>query len=119
MFACIIVIESPRHSFAFVDDKIKLKLVGGTSPRIGSCRVFELRAVIAEFLKLAAPSRLDTRCAIEELRKFGERDRSLIIKAARRMVAQEPRGRRNRRRISVREPTQIDLFAGPAWPYRW
>jgi hypothetical protein len=82
MFTGVIMIEPPRQSFAFIDDKIKLKLVGGPSRGIRSRRVFALRAVFAEFFKLAAPSRLDTRGAIEELRKLGERDRSLVVEVA-------------------------------------
>ena len=101
MFACIIMIESPRQSFAFVDDEIELKLVGGPSCGIQSRCVFNLGTIFAGFLKLAAPSRSDPGGAVEELRQLRKCDRSLVVKVARRMpVAQELCGGRNRLRAS-------------------
>ena len=94
MCSRVVVIESARKPLALVDGKIELELVAGPCCRIGSGRVLDYRAVVAEFFKLAAPSRLDACAAIEKLRKLGECDRSLAVKGARRVpLAQELCGR--------------------------
>src|SRR5215471_7840013 len=114
----VVVIESSWKSFAFVDGKIKLKLVAPTPRRIWPDRVGEHRTTAAG-VERCFRSRLDARGAVEKSRKLGERDRSLVIKATRRMAfTQELRERRDCLRIPGRELAQIDFFSGPARPHR-
>src|SRR4029077_10871934 len=100
--------------FAYVDGQIELELVAGTRRRIWSDGVIAVVEV-----ELGFRSRQDAGCAVEKPRKLGERDWSLVIKAARRMtLPQELRDRRDHPRRRGRQPAQIDFPPGPARPQR-
>src|SRR5262249_5506181 len=119
VFPGVVMIESASEPFALVDGKVEFDLVARVCRRIGSGRVLDYGAVLAEFLKLEAPLRLDTGDDTEKLRKLGERDRPLAVEGARRTpFAQELCGRRDGLGTLARISAQVDLLAGPAGPYR-
>src|ERR1700722_4036071 len=69
-------------------------------------------------VKRRVRSRQHPRGPIKKLRKFGERDRSLVIEAARRTAfTQGPCDWRERLRIRGRELAQIVLLCGPTGPH--
>src|ERR1700747_732039 len=104
----VVMIEAARKSLACVTRKIELELVAGARRRIrpdGATAVVEAG--------LGVRYRYDARGAAEELRKFGESDRLLIIEATGRMtLPQELRDRGDCLRICGRELAQIDFFPG-------
>src|SRR6266446_10724793 len=94
----VVMIESSCEPFAFVNGQIELELVATAPRRIRPDRVRDHRTAVAK-VEPASPSRLNTRGAVEKVRKLGERDRSLVVEAARRMTfTQELCGRRDRLR---------------------
>src|SRR5882762_10985240 len=106
--AGVVMIEASRKSLACVDRQIELELVAGARRRI---RPDGVTAVVE--VELGVRYRYHTRGAAEELRKFGERDRLLVIEAAGRMtLPQELRDRGDCLTIRGQELVQIDFFPG-------
>src|SRR6478736_2837230 len=106
--AGVVMIEASRKSLACVDRQIELELVAGARRRI---RPDGVTAVIE--VELGVRYRYDARGTAEELRKFGERDRFLVIEATGRMtLPQELRDRGDCLRIRGRELAHIDFFPG-------
>src|ERR1700730_15383878 len=94
--AGVVMIESSCEPVAFVHGQIEVELPAAASRRIGPRGIRDHRTVVAAEIDPASKSRLDTRGAVEKPRKLGERDRALVIKAARRMTfTQEPCSRRS------------------------
>src|SRR5208282_5118349 len=81
VIAGIVMIEASCKSFAFVDCQIELEFVAGARRWIRPDGV----AAVVE-VELVVRSRQDARGAVEKPRKLGERNRSLVIKAANRMT---------------------------------
>src|SRR6516164_10486419 len=106
------MIESSCQPFAWTDSQIELGLVAAAPRVIRPRRVRHHRAAV---VGAAAKSRLHTRGAVEKPRKLSERDRPLIIEAARRVTrAQELRRWRDCLRLRGRELAQMDPLSGPA-----
>src|SRR6476659_2967411 len=100
----VVMIESAYQSFAVVDGEIELELPAAASRRIRPGGVTDHRGAVAE-IERAAPFRLDARGAVEKPRKLGERDRPLVIEAARRTpFTQELCDRQHERRRRGRTP---------------
>src|SRR5580704_2783062 len=111
--AGVVMIEASCKSFAFVDRQIELELV---APARRWIRPGGVTAVVE--VDLAVRSRQDARGAVEKPRKVGERDRSLVIKAAGRMTfTQELCDWRDCLGMRRRELAQIDFLSGPAGPH--
>src|SRR4029077_2948194 len=91
--AGVVMIEASRKSLACVDRQIELELVAGARRRIrpdGATAVVEVdargRSPPVGGGSAGVLYRYAARGAAEELRKFGERDRLLVIEAPGRMT---------------------------------
>ena len=94
--AGVVMIEAAGQPFAVGDGQIELELVGAACRRIGPRSISDHRTAVAK-VDPAFPFRLDPRGMIEKPREFGERDRLLVVEAARRMTfAQQLCDRRDR-----------------------
>src|ERR1700730_2443044 len=112
----VVMIEAAGKSFALGAGQRELEFVSTAARWIRPAGVPNLGTAVE---KVALPFQPDTRGAVEKPRKLGERDRLLVIEAARRMTfTQELRDRRDCLRRRGRELAQIDLFPGPRGPHR-
>src|SRR5262249_56096669 len=102
----VIMIESARQPFAFIDGEIELELVTGAARRIRPQRVRDERIMLAE-VEFALPFGYDPSGPVEKARKLGKRDRSPLIEAAGGMPIPQ---------LLCQSGRSIGRCSGRAWP---